>query len=78
MAFEDQYGYPGLESFVTVNVFNDDADKYPVCSANTPSLFSSMMIIRLEMTFPVFSLSNILTHILNLRNDQHEFILSFL
>lgn len=33
MAFEHYDGYPGLESFVTINVFNDDADKYPVYSA---------------------------------------------
>ena len=33
MSFEYRNGYPGLESFVTINVFNDDADKYPVCSA---------------------------------------------
>ena len=33
MSFEYRNGYPGLESFVTINVFNDDADKYPVYSA---------------------------------------------
>ena len=33
MSFEDRDGYVGLESYITINVFNDDADKYPVYSA---------------------------------------------
>ena len=33
MSFEDRDGYVGLESYIKINVFNDDADKYPVCSA---------------------------------------------
>ena len=41
MSFEQRYGYPGKESFITVNVFNDDADKYPVCSA-------TLKLIQLE------------------------------
>ena len=33
MSFEHRDGYVGLESYIKINVFNDDADKYPVCSA---------------------------------------------